>query len=90
MPAVLIVESISSTSADVIYCIGKSRWGNRPGYSQRMGKVRELVPVWFYDRGGQYVVDALLEISEDLKTLHGEAKGRGLRTLGIIMKKIED
>lgn len=93
MPVVLIVESISSATANVIYCTGKSKWGNRPDYSRRKAKVfsEEKIefPIWGFDRGSQYVINFLLEMGEDLKMLHGEAEGRAGK-LKIIMKKIED
>ena len=95
-PAVLIVESISSTSANVILGIGKGRWGNKPDYSRLKAKVflenktRIEVPLWAFDRSDRYVVNVPFEISEDLETLHGESQGRGTDKASITMKKIED
>jgi hypothetical protein len=92
MPVVLIVESISSATANVIYCTGKSKWGNRPDYSHRKAKVlsEEKIefPIWGYD-GGSYTANLTLKMGEDLKILHGVFQGRKGK-LSIIMKKIED
>lgn len=96
IPVVLIVESVSSTTANVIYCTGKGKGGNKPEYSRLEGKVfsgektRIEVPLWGYDRRGRYTVNCPLEMGEDLKTLHGKFEGRGTRTFSIILKKIED
>jgi hypothetical protein len=52
-------------------------------------KTKIEFPIWVYS-GGMYTINFPFEMGEDLKTLHGEAYGRGTTKLSITMKKIED